>query len=51
MSYEVINLKTGKSVGRYECERTARIRYGGSKYTIRKSDQPANAWPVSFNAL
>jgi hypothetical protein len=51
MSYEVINLKTGKPVVRYESERTARIRYGGSQYKIVKSDQPANAFPVGFNVL
>ncbi len=50
-SYEVINLKTGKSVVRYESERTARLRYDGSQYKIVKSDQPANAWPVGFNVL
>jgi hypothetical protein len=43
-SYEVINLKTGKPVVRYESERTARHRYGGSQYKIVESDQPANAF-------
>jgi hypothetical protein len=33
-SYEVINLKTGKPVVRYESERTARLRYGGSQYKM-----------------
>jgi hypothetical protein len=50
-SYEVINLKTGKPVVRYESERTARHRYGGSQYKIVESDQPANAFPVGFNVL
>lgn len=51
MNYEVTNLKTGRSVGIYDNERTARIRYGGSQYKITKTDKPANAWPVSFSAL
>jgi hypothetical protein len=51
MSYEVINIKTGKSVVRYESERTARLRYGGSQYKIVKSDQPANAFPVGFRVI
>ncbi len=51
MSYEVINIKTGKSVVRYESERTARMRYGGSQYKVVKSDQPANAFPVGFKVL
>ena len=50
-SYEVINIKTGKSVVRYESERTARMRYGGSQYKVVKSDQPANAFPVGFKVL
>lgn len=50
MSYEVTNLKTGKSVGIYKTESAAR-RYSGSQYKITKTDKPANAWPVGFNAL
>jgi hypothetical protein len=50
MNYEVTNLKTGKSVGIYETESAAR-RYTGSTYQITRTDKPANAWPVGFNAL
>ena len=50
MNYEVTNLKTGKSVGIYPTEAAAR-RYTGSTYQITKTNKPANAWPVGFNAL
>jgi hypothetical protein len=50
MKYEVINIKTGKSVGVYETEAAAR-RYSSQNYRITKTDKPANAWPVGFNTL
>jgi hypothetical protein len=50
-NYEVINVKTGKSRGIYQSERTARLRYTGPDYQIVKTDKAANAFPVGFSVL
>ena len=49
-NYEVINVKTGKSVRIYETEWAAR-RYSGPTYKITKTNKPANAFPVGFSVL
>lgn len=48
MGYEVINTRTGKSVGVYESERTAKLRYNLPEYKVVKTDKPVNAFPVGI---
>lgn len=50
-NYEVINIQTGRSVGIYENERFAKIRYNGPSYKIVKTDKPANAFPVGLSVF
>ena len=51
MNYEVINVKTGKSVGIFESERFVRIRYTGPSYKIVKTEKAANAFPVGVSVF
>ena len=51
VNYEVINIKTGKSVAVYDNERFARIRYNDPAYKIVKTEKPANAFPVGVSVF
>lgn len=51
VNYEVINIKTGKSVAVYDNERFARLRYNDPAYKIVKTDKPANAFPVGVSVF
>ena len=51
VNFEVINIRTGKSVAVYENEHFARIRYNDPAYKIVKTEKPANAFPVGVSVF